>query len=411
MSAVESQASVETEMRAGQTRNLIIATLASVMGFWAWTIIGPLSSRYSEAMDLSAGQTSILVAMPILVGSVARVPVGALTDRYGGRVMFTAILGITAPLVLLTAIVGQLNSFGLLVLVSFFLGIAGTVFSIGIPFCSAWYEAHRKGFATGVFGAGMVGTAVSAFVTPRIVAGMGYMGAHILIAVLVAAMAVISWISLRESPTRRGLEPTPMMPKLRAAFALKETWMLCFMYAIVFGGFVAFSNYLPTYLGNVYEYDPTAAGTRTAGFAVAAVIARPIGGTLADKLGPKTVSLTSYIGTAALAVVVAFQPAHEFVYGPLFLIMAVFLGLGTGGVFAWVSRASDARTVGTVSGVIAAAGGLGGYFPPLVMGATYNPEHNSYFLGLMLLAAFCLLGLLVALVLRNGGRVDERTAA
>ncbi|MCT1601905.1 MFS transporter [Kocuria sp. p3-SID1433] len=398
-------------MRAGQTRNLIIATLASVMGFWAWTIIGPLSSRYSEAMDLSAGQTSVLVAMPILVGSVARVPVGALTDRYGGRVMFTAVLGITAPLVLLTAIVGQLNSFGLLVLVSFFLGIAGTVFSIGIPFCSAWYEAHRKGFATGVFGAGMVGTAVSAFVTPRIVAGMGYMGAHILIAVLVAAMAAISWIALRESPTRRGLEPTPMMPKLRAAFALKETWMLCFMYAIVFGGFVAFSNYLPTYLGNVYDYDPTAAGTRTAGFALAAVIARPIGGTLADKLGPKTVSLTSYIGTAALAAVVAFQPAHEFVYGPLFLIMAVFLGLGTGGVFAWVSRASDARTVGTVSGVIAAAGGLGGYFPPLVMGATYNPEHNSYFLGLMLLTAFCLLGLLVALVLRNGGRVDERTAA
>lgn len=411
MSAEGTRPSVDAELKTGQTRNLIIATLASVMGFWAWTIIGPLSSRYSQAMDLTAGQTSILVAMPILVGSVARVPVGALTDRYGGRVMFTAILGVTAPLVLLTAIVGQLNSFGLLVFVSFFLGIAGTVFAIGIPFCSAWYEAHRKGFATGVFGAGMVGTAVSAFITPRIVAGMGYMGAHILIAVLVAAMAAISWISLRESPTRRGLEPTPMMPKLRAAFALKETWMLCFMYAIVFGGFVAFSNYLPTYLGNVYDYDPTAAGTRTAGFAVAAVIARPIGGTLADKLGPKTVSLTSYIGTAALAAVVAFQPAHEFVYGPLFLIMAVFLGLGTGGVFAWVSRASDARTVGTVSGVIAAAGGLGGYFPPLVMGATYNPEHNSYFLGLMLLVAFCVLGLLVALVLRNGGKVDQRQTA
>lgn len=411
MSAEGTRPSVDAELKAGQTRNLIIATLASVMGFWAWTIIGPLSSRYSQAMDLTAGQTSILVAMPILVGSVARVPVGALTDRYGGRVMFTAVLGVTAPLVLLTAIVGQLNSFGLLVFVSFFLGIAGTVFAIGIPFCSAWYEAHRKGFATGVFGAGMVGTAVSAFVTPRIVAGLGYMGAHVLVAVLVAAMAAISWIALRESPTRRGLEPTPMMPKLKAAFALKETWMLCFMYAIVFGAFVAFSNYLPTYLGNVYDYDPTAAGTRTAGFALAAVIARPIGGTLADRIGPKTVSITSYVGAAALAAIVAFQPSHEFVYGPLFLAMAVFLGLGTGGVFAWVSRASDSRTVGTVSGVIAAAGGLGGYFPPLVMGATYNPEHNSYFFGLILLAAFCILGLLVALVLRNGGKVDQRQTA
>ena len=202
-----------------------------------------------------------------------------------------------------------------------------------------------------------------------------------------------------------------MMPKLKAAFALKETWMLCFMYAIVFGAFVAFSNYLPTYLGNVYDYDPTAAGTRTAGFALAAVIARPIGGTLADRIGPRTVSITSYVGAAALAAIVAFQPSHEFVYGPLFLAMAVFLGLGTGGVFAWVSRASDSRTVGTVSGVIAAAGGLGGYFPPLVMGATYNPEHNSYFFGLMLLAAFCILGLLVALVLRNGGKVDQRQTA
>lgn len=411
MSTPDTQASVHAEMKAGQTRNLIIATLASVMGFWAWTIIGPLSSRYSQAMDLDAGQTSILVAMPILVGSVARVPVGALTDRYGGRVMFTAILGITAPLVLLTAIVGQMNSFGLLVAVSFFLGIAGTVFSIGIPFCSAWYEQSRKGFATGVFGAGMAGTAVSAFVTPRIVSGMGYMGAHVLIAVLVAVMAAICWLTLRESPTRRGLEPTPMVPKLKAAFALKETWMLCFMYAVVFGAFVAFSNYLPTYLGNIYGYEPTAAGTRTAGFALAAVIARPIGGTLADKLGPRTVSITSYIGAAVLAAIIAFQPAQEFVYGPLFLIMAVFLGLGTGGVFAWVSRASDARTVGTVSGVIAAAGGLGGYFPPLVMGATYSAEHNSYFVGLMLLAGFCILGLVVALMLRNGGRVDERQTA
>lgn len=411
MSSPDTAASLDAELQAGQTRNLIIATLASVMGFWAWTIIGPLSSRYSGAMSLDAGQTSILVAMPILVGSVARVPVGALTDRYGGRVMFTAVLGATAPLVLLTAVVGRLESFGGLLVVSFFLGIAGTVFAIGIPFCSAWYEADRKGFATGVFGAGMAGTAVSAFVTPRIVNGMGYLGAHVLIAVLVAVTAVICWVALRESPARRGLEPTPMMPKLKAAFALKETWMLCFMYAIVFGAFVAFSNYLPTYLGNVYDYDATAAGTRTAGFALAAVIARPIGGTLADRIGPRTVSITAYIGAAALAAIVALQPSEEFVYGPVFLVMAVFLGLGTGGVFAWVSRASTPSTVGTVSGVIAAAGGLGGYFPPLVMGATYMPEHNSYFIGLMLLVAFCVLGLVVALVLRNGGIQDDRAAS
>ncbi|KAA9394202.1 NarK/NasA family nitrate transporter [Kocuria coralli] len=411
MSASQTDSALAAELKAGQTRNLLLATLASTMGFWAWTIIGPLAKTYSADMDLGAGQTSILVAMPILVGAVARVPVGALTDRYGGRVMFTAILGITAPLVLLTAFVGQMDNFGLLVLVSFFLGIAGTVFAIGIPFCSSWYEAHRKGFATGVFGAGMVGTAVSAFFTPRLVNAMGYMGAHVLIAVLVAAMAVICWLMLRESPSRRGVEPAPMLPKLKDAFSLKETWLLCFMYAIVFGAFVAFSNYLPTYLGNVYDFDATGAGTRTAGFAAAAVVARPIGGTLADKVGPKLVSIVSYAGAGILAVVVALQPSAEQVYGPVFVLMAMFLGLGTGGVFAWVARASQPRTVGTVSGIIAAAGGLGGYFPPLVMGATYNEAQNSYFVGLSLLAMFCLLGLITCFILRNGGRVDERTAA
>ncbi|MCC3300381.1 MFS transporter [Arthrobacter sp. zg-Y895] len=410
MSTASSPPAAGADFRSGQLRNLIVATIASTVGFWAWTIIGPLSSRYAADMDLGAGQTSVLVAMPILVGSVARIPVGALTDRYGGRVMFTVILGVTAPLVLLTGIVGQQGNFPFLVVIAFFLGIAGTVFAIGIPFCSAWYERSRKGFATGVFGAGMVGTAVSAFFTPRLVAAVGYMGTHITIAVVVAAMAVLSWLILRESPA--WSRPTePVLPKITHAFTLRVTWQLCFLYGVVFGAFVAFSNYLPTYLGNVYDYDATAAGTRTAGFAVAAVIARPIGGTIADKVGPKLVTLVSFAGTAVLAVIVALRPEEEEVYGTAFILMALFLGLGTGGVFAWVGRAAPAQDVGTVGGIIAAAGGLGGYFPPLVMGATYDPANRSYFVGLMLLAAFAAVALLLTFTVRNGGRVDTRSGA
>lgn len=346
--------------------------------------------------------------MPILVGSVARIPVGALTDRYGGRIMFTIILGVTAPLVLLTGIVGQLENFPFLVVIAFFLGIAGTVFAIGIPFCSAWYDRTRKGFATGVFGAGMVGTAVSAFFTPRLVEAAGYMGAHIIIAAVVAVMALLSWLILRESPAWSA--PTePVLPKITHAFTLRATWQLCFLYGVVFGAFVAFSNYLPTYLGNVYDYDATAAGTRTAGFAVAAVIARPIGGTIADKVGPKLVTLASLAGTVVLAVIVALRPEEERVYGTAFILMALFLGLGTGGVFAWVGRAAQAQDVGTIGGIIAAAGGLGGYFPPLVMGATYDPANRSYFVGLMLLAAFAAVAFLLTFTVRNGGKVDERT--
>ena len=245
----------------------------------------------------------------------------------------------------------RLNTFPLLVVVAFFLGIAGTVFAIGIPFCSAWYESHRKGFATGVFGAGMVGTAVSAFFTPRLVAATGYFMTHVIVAVIVAVSALLCWLLLRDSPARAGVVAEPAMPKLKAAFKLKVTWQLCFLYAVVFGAFVAFSNYLPTYLANVYSYDPTAAGTRTAGFALAAVIARPVGGTLADRFGPKIITLLSFGGTIVLAMLVALQPSGEHVYGPLFLLMALFLGLGTGGVFGWVGRATPAKNVGTVGAV------------------------------------------------------------
>ena len=129
------------------------------------------------------------------------------------------------------------------------------MFAVGIPFSSAWYDASKKGFATGVFGAGMVGTAVSAFATPRLVQGIGYFPTHILIAVICAVTAVISFVFLKDSPATIGREVTPLMPKIIRAFKVKTTWQLCFLYAVVFGAFVAFSNYLPTYLSNIYHFD------------------------------------------------------------------------------------------------------------------------------------------------------------
>src|SRR5690606_25687560 len=132
--------------------------------------------------------------------------------------------------------------------------------------------------------------AISAFATPQLVAGIGYLATHVLVAAIVAAVAVLCALLLRESPTRAGITQTPALPKLLRAFSQLVTWQLCFLYGVVFGAFVAFSNYLPTYLGNVYDYAATEAGWRTAGFAAAAVIARPVGGTLADRLGPRAVT-------------------------------------------------------------------------------------------------------------------------
>ncbi|HYI57433.1 MAG TPA: nitrate/nitrite transporter [Microlunatus sp.] len=377
-------AGTPTLEKSAQTRNLILALLAFTITFWAWNLIAPLGVRYTTELGLSATQKSALVAMPVLVGSVGRVPVGALADRYGGRVMFTIMLFVSIIPVLLVALAGALQSYGLLLAFGFLLGVAGTTFAIGIPFVNAWYEKPRRGFATGVFGMGMGGTALSAFFTPRLVNSVGYVATHVIIAIALAVVGVVVWLMMRDSPLWTP-NTDPVMPKLAAASKLAVTWKMAFLYAVTFGGFVAFSTYLPTYLKDVYDFDLTAAGTRTAGFAIAAVVARPIGGTISDKVGPRTVMMVSLAGAAVMAIIIALKLPPEIPAGIAFVLMAVFLGLGTGATFAWVAQLAPPEKVGTVTGIVGAAGGLGGYFPPLVMGATYNEETHSYTIGLVLL--------------------------
>ncbi len=377
--------STPTIEKSAQTRNLLLALLAFTITFWAWNLIGPLGVRYSTELGLSATQKSLLVAMPVLVGSLGRIPVGALTDRYGGRVMFTIMLFASIVPVLLVCLAGTLKSYSLLLLFGFLLGIAGTTFAIGIPFVNAWYEKPRRGFATGVFGAGMGGTALSSFFTPRMVQSIGYVATYVSIAIALAVVGVIVWLMMRDSPLWSP-NTDPVVPKLAAAARLGVTWQMAFLYAVTFGGFVAFSTYLPTYLKDVYDFDLTGAGTRTAGFAIAAVIARPVGGILSDKVGPRAVMIVSLAGAAVMAIVIALKLPPEIPAGIAFVLMAVFLGLGTGATFAWVAQLAPPAKVGTVTGIVGAAGGLGGYFPPLVMGATYDEQDHSYTIGLILLS-------------------------
>jgi len=393
---VTSTAPSEATLKTGQTKNLILALLGFTITFWAWNEIAPLGVRYSSELGLSPSQASLLVAMPVLVGSLGRVPVGALTDRYGGRLMFTVLTLASAIPVLLVALAGSLKSYPLLLVFGFLLGIAGTTFAVGIPFVNAWFEPARRGFATGVFGAGMGGTALSAFFTPRLVRSIGYVPTHLLIAGALVVVGAVLWLLMRDSPAWKP-NLAPVVPKLAAAAKLSVTWQMAFLYAVVFGGFVAFSTYLPTYLKNVYNFDLTGAGTRTAGFAIAAVIARPIGGIVADKIGPRKVVATSLAGAAVMSLIIALRLPPEIPAGTAFVVMALFLGLGTGGVFAWVAELAPAEQVGAVTGIVGAAGGLGGFFPPLVLGATYNEAEHSYTIGLVLLTITAGAGLLFTL--------------
>jgi NNP family nitrate/nitrite transporter-like MFS transporter len=384
------------ELRGGLLQ-VLLATVASTVGFWAWMAISPLQAIYASEMGLDQGQISLMLATPVLVGALGRIVVGAMTDRFGGRRMFALVLLVSVPAVLLVALAGSIRSFPLLLLGGLLLGVAGTIFAAGVPFSSAWFPPSRRGFANGVFGMGMIGTAVSAFATPRLAEGIGY-----LIASVMVGMAVIVWLFMRDSPAWTASRE-PLVPKVVGALRLPVTWQMSFLYAIVFGGFVAFATFLPKYLTTIYpnEVDPVGAGTRTALFAASAVIARPIGGVLADRFGPKIISLISLAGIVSAAYVVGQEPPEGVLTGATFLLMAAAMGLGMGAVFAWVGPSTPPDKVGAVTGVVAAAGGLGGYFPPLVMGATYHAETNSYALGLWLLVLVGAGALVVAGMLRD----------
>ena len=386
----------------GQLPQVLLATIASAVGFWAWMLIAPIQKYYSEGLNLTEGQISLMLAAPVLVGALGRIFTGALTDRIGARKMFTIVLLASVPAVMLVALAGTIKSYALLILAGTLLGVAGTIFAVGVPFASAWFEPHRRGLANGIFGMGMIGTAISAYETPRLLRGFGYMGTHLFISGLLIVMAVLVWIFMKESPVWKP-NKQPLIPKLMGTLKLPITWEMSFLYGIVFGGFVAFSTFLPKYLVTIYpdQVDPVGAGTRTALFAVAAVIARPIGGVLADKFGPKIIALISLAGIVSLAYAVGQQPPEGILTGITFILMASAMGLGMGAVFAWIGPSTPPEKVGAVSGVVAAAGGLGGYFPPLLMGATYHAETNSYALGLWFLVIVGTFALVVAGMLRG----------
>jgi len=387
----------------GATRNLVVATIGFTVNFWAWALLGPLGPGVKERLGLSFAAQSLLVAVPVLVGSLGRIPVGALTDRYGARVMFPLLsLATIAPVLTLTVV----DSYPALIVTGFFLGLGGTTFAIGVPLISAWYPPERKGFALGVFGIGMGGTAIANFTTVRLADAYGENTPFLLVAAMLAGYAVLAFLLLRDPPGRAAPAGSAFARTAEVA-RLPVTWQLCLLYAVGFGGFVAFSVYLPAYLRTAYDLSADDAALRTAGFVVLAVAARPIGGWLSDRLHPVPVLVWCFAGTAVFAVLQAFRPPLMPAATIAFLGMAGLLGAASGAVFALVGRLAPADKVGSVTGVVGAAGGLGGFVPPLIMGWVYGME-QSYAIGLMLLSDVALAAAVYTAVKMSGLRAAAR---
>ena len=362
---------------------LSLATVGFAINFWAWALLSPLGPLFQDSLRLSSFQLALLVAVPVVVGSLGRIPVGALTDRFGGRAMFPAISAITIIPVLFLGLVGHASLAGLLI-GGFFLGLGGTAFAVGVPFVSAWFPPERRGLAIGIFGVGMGGTAISALTTVKLVDTSGVATPFIVTAVVLTVYALVAAVLMRDAPGRT-VPNEPMSRRLLDTVRLPATWQAAALYAVAFGGYVAFSVYLPTYLKTAYGLTQADAANRMAGFVLLAVLMRPAGGWLSDRLGPARVLVTSMAVVTAGAAVQAFTPPLMPLGTIAFLSVAAALGAGSGAVFALVALLAPANKIGSVTGVVGAAGGLGGFVPPLVMGTLYGLT-ESYALGLAALA-------------------------
>jgi NNP family nitrate/nitrite transporter-like MFS transporter len=302
--------------------------------------------------------------------------------------MFPLISAVTIVPVLFIGLAGQ-GSLTALLVGGFFLGIGGTVFAVGVPFVNAWFPPHRRGLAIGVFGAGMGGTAISALTTVRLVRSGGSATPFVITAIALALYAVVSWLVMRDAPGRTIPSQSPAA-RLAATVRLSITWQACILYAVAFGGYVAFSVYLPAYLQTAYGLEQADAANRMAGFVLLAVLMRPAGGWLSDRVGPLPVLTAVFVVAAVAAAAQSFTPALMPMGTIAFLTMAAALGAGSGATFALVAQVAPADKVGSVTGLVGAAGGLGGFVPPLVMGFIYG-RFGSYALGLALLAVVSLL--------------------
>jgi NNP family nitrate/nitrite transporter-like MFS transporter len=333
-----------------------------------------------ERLELTAVEVSVGLAIPVLLGSLGRIPLGMLTDRLGGRRVFIAVM---AAAIVPAVLMGWVVAYWQLLVCGFFLGVGLASFSVGVGFVSGWYPPERQGSALGVYGAGNIGQSLAAFGAPVVAGALGYAWGFWTFALLTGAWLVVYSIWAVDAPHRGAAK---RWSEFAAPLKSPMSWVLSLYYFLTFGGFVAMAIYLPIFLTDIFQLSPRDAGFRTAGFVVLATLMRPLGGTLADRIGGRRILNWVFPLTALLAVFMACPRIGTFTIGALG--MAAAIGLGNGAVFKLVPEYYP-RAVGSVTGLVGAAGGLGGFFPPLLLGVVREAT-GAFTWGFVLLAVSCL---------------------
>ena len=364
-------------------RHVVLGTISFTACFAAWGLIGAFAPRFREAFHLSQSETALLVAVPVLLGSLARIPMGILTDRLGGRAIFSILM---AAVAIPVWVIPQQASYAALLVTAFLLGLAGSSFAIGVGYVSGWTPPRQQGSALGVYGLGNIGQSAAVFLGPVIAARAGMPAVFRGVAGMLLVWAAVFAVLARNAPAPAGAQPKGLGAILEVLTREKLSWLLAAFYFLTFGGFVAFSIYLPTLLRDEFHLPPADAGFRTAGFVVLATLLRPLGGWLSDRIGGARVLSAVFLGVAPFALLMGWSSMIPFTVGALGC--AALLGLGNGAVFKLVPQYFPNQT-GTVTGLVGAMGGLGGFFPPLLL-AFFRSHTGTIWPGFGLLSGTAL---------------------
>lgn len=358
--------------------HLALGTISFTVCFAAWGLISAFAPQFRKLFQLTATQTAALVAAPVLLGSLARIPAGMFADRLGGRLVFSALMMVCAVPAFLVPLA---TTFSQLLVVAFFLGLAGASFAVGVGYVSRWAPADKQGAALGVYGLGNIGQSAAVFLGPLIAASVGWQSVDRSVAILLIIWGIAFALMGRNAPAAR--RPSGISEMISVLTREKLSWALAAFYFLTFGGFVAFAIYLPLLLRDEFGMGVTDAGFRAAGFVVLATLLRPAGGWLADRIGGARVLAGVFPGIALFALLLGWHAMVPFTVGALGC--AALLGLGNGAVFKLVPQYFPKAT-GTVGGLVGALGGLGGFFPPLLLGV-FRQHLGTVWPGFVLLSA------------------------
>ena len=367
--------------RAKAVSVLLVSTLAFTVCFMVWMMFGVIGIPIKKTLDLNATQFGILTAMPVLTGSLIRVPLGMWTDKFGGRiVLFVLMLSCVVPIYL----IAYATEFWHYLVLGLFVGVAGGSFSVGTPYVARWFPRKQQGFAMGIYGAGNSGAAVNKFVAPAIVVALGWAVVPQVYAVVMLATAIVFWFASYSDP-RHLVDSRITWRQQLVALRDPRVWKYCQYYSIVFGGYVALSLWMVQYYVAEYGFDIRFAALLAAAFSLPGGVLRAIGGWMSDRWGAHQVTwwvlwvswvclfllsypqtdMTIHTVTGPVSVHVGLNP---WLFTALMFVMGTAWAFGKASVFKYIADEYP-HNIGVISGIVGLAGGLGGFLLPILFGA------------------------------------------